>query len=151
MRALVTLMTLSASLLAPPATAADGLISIASAHSVEETADRLETVLADKGMTVFNRVRHSEAAAGAGVELRDTQLIIFGNPQVGSRLMACQQSVAVDLPQKALVWEDEDSRVWISYNDPEYLAARHAMAGCEEVTAKIEKALAAITSAAAAE
>jgi uncharacterized protein (DUF302 family) len=100
---------------------------------------------------VFSRVDHSGAAAKAGVELRDTQLLIFGNPKVGSPLMKCEQSIAIDLPQKALVWKDENADVWISYNDPSYLASRHQLAGCEEVIAKIKKVLLGISQAAGSE
>jgi uncharacterized protein (DUF302 family) len=77
--------------------------------------------------------------------------MIFGNPKVGSPLMKCQQSAAIDLPQKALIWEDDNDRVWISYNDPRYLEKRHNISGCEEVITKIEKALAGITKSAAGE
>ena len=102
-------------------------------------------------MTIFNRIKHSEGAANVGIELRKTELIIFGNPKVGSPLMKCQQSVAIDLPQKALIWEDADAKVWISYNDPGYLQKRHNIAGCEEVISKIKKALSGITKSAAGE
>ena len=100
-------------------------------------------------MTIFNRIKHSEGAGKVGIKLRDTELIIFGNPKVGSPLMKCQQSVAIDLPQKALIWEDEKHNVWISYNDPQYLVKRHNVSGCEEIVDKISKALAGITKAAA--
>lgn len=136
-------------LLSGPAVAADGVINVPSEFGVEETANRLDDILNSKGMTVFNRVKHSEGAAKVGIELRDTELILFGNPKVGSPLMKCQQTVAIDLPQKALVWEDEQAQVWISYNDPRYLEQRHAIAGCEETIMKVEKALAGITKAAA--
>ena len=134
--------------IAGPAAAADGLINVPSKFTVADTADRLENVLNKKGMTIFNRIKHSEAAAEVGIELRDTELIIFGNPKAGSPLMKCQQSVAIDLPQKALIWADEDARVWISYNDPRYLEKKHSIVGCEEPIAKIEKALAGIAEAA---
>jgi uncharacterized protein (DUF302 family) len=129
--------------------AADGVISISSAHDVEATADRLENILAQKGMTIFKRVDHSGGAANVGIDLRKTELIIFGNPKVGSPLMQCRQIVALDLPQKALIWEDEHGNVWISYNDPQYLQKRHNVQGCEKVFVKIEKALAGLTKAAA--
>jgi uncharacterized protein (DUF302 family) len=129
--------------------AADGVINVQSSFNVSETADRLEGILNQKGMTIFKRVKHSESAGKVGIELRDTELIIFGNPKVGSPLMKCRQSVAIDLPQKALIWEDDESKVWISYNDPRYLEKRHAISNCEEVISKIEKALSSITKAAA--
>ena len=135
--------------LAVPVLAAEGVITLPSSHTVEETGRRLERILHEKGMTVFNHIKHSKAAAGVGIELRHTELILFGNPKVGSPLMKCQQSVAIDLPQKALIWEDEKADVWISYNMPAYLVKRHNISGCEEVIAKIGKALAGITKAAA--
>jgi uncharacterized protein (DUF302 family) len=143
------LTALSLLFIAVPAAAADGLINTRSSFNVEETADRLEIVLKEKGMTIFNRIKHSEAAAEVGIELRNTELILFGNPNVGSPLMKCQQSVAIDLPQKVLIWEDDKAEVWISYNDPRYLEKRHNISGCEEVIAKIEKALAGIAESAA--
>ena len=132
-----------------PLAAADGVISAKSAFNVEETANRIESILNEKGMTIFKRVNHSEGAANVGIDLRATELIIFGNPKVGSPLMQCQQTVAIDLPQKALIWEDSESQVWISYNDPRYLEKRHNISGCEEVLSKIEKALSGIISKAA--
>ncbi len=131
------------------APAAEGVVDVQSAFGVAETADRLEAVLAQKGMTVFDRIRHSVAAGRVGIELRDTELVIFGNPKVGSRLMQCAQSVAIDLPQKALVWEDAGGRVWVSYNDPVYLSRRHGIGTCGGVVAKIQRALAGIVKAAA--
>ena len=131
-----------------PAYAAEGMIDVKSSFGVKETGDRLENVLKDKGMTIFNRVKHSDAAKNVGVELRETELIIFGNPKVGSPLIKCQQRVAIDLPQKALIWKDREGKVWISYNDPRYLEKRHNISGCKEVISKIEKALAGISKAA---
>lgn len=127
-----------------PAYAADGMVDVKSSFGVKETADRLENVLKEKGMTIFNRVKHSEAAKKVGMELRETELIIFGNPKVGTPLMKCQQSVAIDLPQKALIWKDSEGKTWISYNNPRYLKKRHNISNCEEVISKIEKALAGI-------
>ncbi len=125
----------------PLAIADNGLISMKSAHSVKVTADRLEKALLTKGMTVFIRIDHAEGAHKVGKKLRPTELIIFGNPKVGTPLMQCSQRVAIDLPQKALIWEDEDKQVWLSYNDPEYLAKRHDIKGCDAVLKKIENAL----------
>lgn len=129
--------------------AAEGLINVQSDFNVKETTERLESILNEKGMTIFNQINHSDAAQKVGVELRETRLVIFGNPKVGSPLMQCQQSVAVDLPQKAIIWEDDKSKVWISYNDPRYLGKRHNIIGCDEVISKVEKALSGITKAAA--
>lgn len=132
-----------------PAMAADGLINVQSAFSVKETTERLENILNEKGMAIFNQINHSDAAQKVGIDLRETRLIIFGNPKVGSPLMQCQQTAAIDLPQKAIIWEDDKSNVWISYNDPRYLEKRHHIVGCGEVITKIEKALSGITKAAA--
>lgn len=143
------LMALAIVFIALPAAAADGMVNVQSTFNVEETADRMVSILKEKGMTVFNRIKHSEAAAKVGVELRNTELILFGNPKVGSPLMKCQQSAAIDLPQKALIWEDDKAKVWISYNDPRYLEKRHNINGCEEVISKIEMALAGISKSAA--
>ena len=135
-------------LMAMPLMGAEGVISVESDSNVKETADRLERILKEKGMIIFNRIKHSEGAANVGIDMLETELIIFGNPKVGSPLMKCQQTVAIDLPQKALIWLDDKSKVWISYNDPRYLEKRHNIPGCEEVIAKIEKALSGITKAA---
>ena len=125
------------------------MLNVESEFSVEITADRMERILKEKGMIIFNRIKHSESAGKVGIELRETQLIIFGNPKAGSPLMKCQQSIAVDLPQKALVWKDENNKVWVSYNDPRYLKKRHNISGCEKAISKIEKVLASLTKSAA--
>jgi len=119
----------------------NGIISIKSSYDVKTTVDRLENILREKGMTVFLRINHAEGAQKVGKKLRPTELIIFGNPKVGTPLMQCGQSVAIDLPQKALIWRDEAEQVWLSYNDPKYLASRHSIKECGEVIKKIEKAL----------
>lgn len=134
---------------AVPVFASDGMVDVPSDFSMSETVNRLEDVLKQKGMTIFKRISHSDGAAGVGIDLRSTELVIFGNPKVGSPLMKCEQRVAIDLPQKALVWKDEDDQVWISYNDPGYLVKRHDVEGCELVVVKVKKALAGITNAAA--
>jgi len=128
---------------------ASGIVNVSSDFSVKETSERLETILKKKGMKIFNHINHSAGAKSVGIDLRDTELIIFGNPKVGSPLMKCQQTVALDLPQKALIWKDDMKKVWISYNDPKYLVQRHKLKGCEKVLGKVEKALAGITQAAA--
>ena len=145
----IILVALSILFIAIPVAASDGVIDVQSTFNVEETADRMVNILNKKGMTIFNRIKHSESAAKVGIELRKTELIIFGNPKVGSPLMACQQNIAIDLPQKALIWEDANARVWISYNDPKYLEKRHNISGCEESITKVAKALAGITKAVA--
>ena len=119
----------------------NGLINVKSAHDTKTTADRLENTLKQKGMTVFARIDHAAGAQKVGQKLRPTELIVFGNPKVGTPLMQCRQSTAIDLPQKALIWEDEKGQVWLSYNDPNYLVERHGITGCADVIKKIETAL----------
>jgi uncharacterized protein (DUF302 family) len=123
------------------AAAGNGLISVKSSHDVKATADRLENILNQKGMTVFIRINHSAGARKVGKTLRPTELVVFGNPKVGTPLMQCSKSVAIDLPQKALIWQDDKGQVWLSYNDPNYLAQRHGLTGCAQVIKKVEKAL----------
>lgn len=128
-------------LISPLTLAAEGMVTVKSQHSAKETADKLENVLNQKGMTVFKRVNHTEGAKKAGLDLRPTELVIFGNPKVGTPLMQCAQTVAIDLPQKALIWEDADGQVWLGYNEPEFLRERHDIEGCDAVLKKIEGAL----------
>lgn len=124
-----------------PVSAAEGLFSLPSKHSVPKTADRLVELLEAKGMTVFARINHAAGASKVGISLRPTTLVIFGNPKVGAPLMQCRQSAAIDLPQKALIMEDEEGKVWLSYNDPTYLKARHQIRNCDKVLEKISGAL----------
>ncbi len=145
----IILTALLALCLTVPAAASDGVITIQSFYNAKETADRMVSILKDKGMTVFNRIHHSKAAAKVGIKLGYTELIIFGNPKVGSPLMQCERLVAIDLPQKAVIWQDENGLVWVSYNDPGYLVKRHQIDGCTEVIEKVKNALAGITKAAA--
>ncbi len=112
------------------ATAPTGLIVKASPYSVEETEARFKQILDAKGLNVFATVDHEKNAAGAGLELRPTRVVIFGNPKVGTPLMQCQQTIAIDLPQKVLIWEDEQGQVQLAYNDPQYLGGRHRLDGC---------------------
>jgi len=128
-------------LLTSLAYADNGMINVKSSHDVKATADRLEDTLKHKGMTVFIRINHAAGAQKVGQKLRPTELIVFGNPKVGTPLMQCRQTTAIDLPQKALIWEDQEGTVWFSYNDPNYLVERHGITGCAEVVKKIEKAL----------
>ena len=124
-----------------PVFADTGLTNVKSSHDVKTTADRLEAVLKEKGMTVFLRVNHSEGARNVGKQLRPTELVIFGNPKVGAPLMQCGQTIGIDLPQKALIGQDENGQVWLTYNDPRYLAKRHGIDGCQPVLDKVQNAL----------
>ena len=127
--------------------AADGLISVKSPYTAKETMDRLESVVKQRGLNVFARIDHAAGAAKIGRTLRPTEVLIFGSPQGGTPFMECAQSVGIDLPLKALVWEDSSSQVWLGYNDPEYLAKRHNAQACP-AAAGIAKALAGIGEAA---
>ena len=133
---------------ASPSVAGDGMVRVKSAHDVKTTVDRLQSALDAKGMVVFARIDHTAGAKEAGKKLRPTEVLVFGNPKVGTPLMQCQQTVAIDLPQKALVFEDANGDVWLTYNDPKYIAKRHSVRGCEEVLKKIEGALGAFSKAA---
>jgi uncharacterized protein (DUF302 family) len=101
------------------------MIDLPSPYSVPETLARLESILKERGVTIFARVDHSGEAAKAGLSMRPTQLLIFGSPKGGTPLMVAAPSVAIDLPLKALAWEDEFGKVWLSFNATEYLQQRH--------------------------
>lgn len=131
------------------ASAADGLIIIKSPHGAKATMDKLEMIVKEKGLNVFARIDHAAGAAKVGKTLRPTELLIFGNPQGGTPFMECAQSVGIDLPLKALVWEDSSSQVWLGFNDPVYLAKRHGVTQCP-IAEKLGKALKRITAAAVA-
>jgi uncharacterized protein (DUF302 family) len=104
-----------------------GMIDMPSRYSVTETLSRLESVLKEKGLMVFALVDHSGEAAKVGLEMRLTQLLIFGSPKAGTPLMVAAPSLAIDLPLKALAWQDQRGKVWLSYNSPEYLQERHGI------------------------
>ena len=128
----------------------NGLISVDSPYSVEETVNRLQTAMEERGLTVMTTVNHAASAETVGMELRPTQLIIFGNPKLGTQLMQSSQTVAIDLPQKFLVWEDADGQVHMTYNDPQYLAQRHGITERDEVLTTISNALSGLAEAASA-
>lgn len=121
--------------------ASDGLVRYESQYSVKETADRFESIAKKKGLTVFARIDHQKNAQGIDLTLRPTEVILFGNPKVGTPLMQCTQEVAIDLPQKVLVSQDEDNIVWLAYNNPNYLVTRHDITGCDDVVKKISGVL----------
>ena len=106
----------------------NGLITVPSPHSVKDTIDRFELDVKSKGMTVFARIDHAAGAKEAGLGLRPTELLIFGNAKVGTPLILSQQTIGIDLPLKALAWEDPSGKVWLSCNDPAWLAVRHGIA-----------------------
>ena len=129
--------------------AADGLIDLKSPHNAKATMDRLEAVVKERGLNVFARIDHTAGASKLGKTLRPTELLIFGNPQGGTPFMECAQTVGIDLPLKALVWDDAAGQTWLSYNDPAYLGQRHGAAQCPSVEA-LRKALAGLAQAAVA-
>jgi uncharacterized protein (DUF302 family) len=109
------------------AMAADGLTTIPSNYGTKDTMDRLEAEIKARGMTVFARVDHAAGAAEVALTLRPTELLIFGNPKGGTPLMQSNQTIGIDLPLKALVWQDASGKTWLSYNDPSWLAKRHGL------------------------
>ena len=126
------------------------LISVKSNYTVDQTANRFINILAKKGLTLFARIDHEANASSIELDLAPTQVIIFGNPKVGTPLMLCSKGVAIDLPQKALFWEDGEGQKWLSYNNPEYLKQRHNIKGCDAVINKISGVLAKLAKAATA-
>lgn len=131
------------------AIAADaGMVSVKSANDVPQTADKLIAALEEKGMTIFARIDHAAGAKKVDMTLEPTELVIFGNPKVGTALMKCGHGVAIDLPLKALIWQDAEGQAWLGYNDPAYLAQRHALEGCDAVIGNVTKALAGFAKAA---
>ena len=134
----------------PAVHAADpGIKQVVSANDVNTTADKLETILKSKGITVFARVDHAAGAKKVGKTLRPTVLLVFGNPKLGTPLMQQKQLIGLDLPLKALIYEAEDGKTYISYNDPAYLSKRHGVAEPEKVFSKMSGALKNFTAAAA--
>ena len=129
--------------------AAQGLTTIQSSHTPQETMNRLEAAVMAKGMTVFARIDHAAGAAGVGLPLRPTEVLIFGNAKAGTPLMESVQTIGIDLPLKALVWQDASGRTWLCWNDPAWLAKRHELSG-EIATAvgNMTAALDAVTKAA---
>ena len=149
MKLLHSLAAVSLAALVCAASAADGLVAVKSPHSAKATMDKLEDVVKQRGLNMFARIDHAAGASKIGKTLRPTELLIFGNPQGGTPFMECAQSVGIDLPLKALVWEDAAAQVWLGYNDAAFLAQRHAAAQCPAVE-NLRKALAGMAEAAVA-
>ena len=146
-RLIVALLVL---ILMPGIAVADGLISKPSPHPVPVTLDRLVAALESRGITVVTRWSHDAGAARVGIELRPTELLIFGNPALGTHFFTSAQTAGIDLPMKALAWEDAEGRVWLTYNDPGYIAGRHGIADRDEIVDKMRSALDALTDQAVA-
>ncbi|MCB1877710.1 MAG: DUF302 domain-containing protein [Chromatiales bacterium] len=118
------------------AIAAEGMIVVESHHNYDDTGSRFISTLESKGMKIFADIDHRAGAASIGEDLRPTRTIVFGNPRLGTALMSCNQTVAIDLPMKAVVWQDAEGKVWLGYNDPAFLDHRHGLPGCEKPLAK---------------
>ncbi len=128
---------------------ANGLITLPSAHGVKDTVDRLAAEVTAKGLTVFARIDHAAGAKEVGLALRPTELLIFGNAAGGTPLMQVLQTAGIDLPLKALAWQDADGKCWLSYNDPAWIAQRHGDAApVSAVTARLAAAMSALAKAA---
>lgn len=128
----------------------DGLTTVPSAHSAKATIDRLESEVKSKGLTVFARIDHAAGAQAVGLALRPTELLIFGNARGGTPLMAAAPTSGIDLPLKALAWQDADGKVWLSYDEPRWIADRHgASSQAAEVAQRLGAALAGLVKAAA--
>jgi uncharacterized protein (DUF302 family) len=126
------------------AMAATGLTTVPSDFGPKETMDRLEAEIKSVGITVFARIDHAAGAASAGLPLRPTELLIFGNAKAGTPLMQADQAIGIDLPLKALVYQDASGKVWLAYNDPGWLASRHGLGGSIAPVAAMAAALKAV-------
>lgn len=149
-----TLLTalLPLTLASAPVLAADvpGLVTKASPHSASETLDRLENALKANDVGVALRWDHSAKAAGVDIDLGPTELLLFGNPALGSHMFTSRQTAGIDLPMKALAWTDADGQTWLGYNDPEYLADRHGIDDRDDIVDTMSNALDNLTNAAVA-
>jgi len=119
----------------------NGLVTIESRHSVSETVDLIATIVREKGLTVFVRIDHAANARAAGLELRPTEMIIFGNPKAGTPLMREAQTAGIDLPVRAVAWQDENGKVWLSYNDPKWIANHHGIVQEAQVITAIDEGM----------
>ncbi len=135
------LLLIGSILLSGAALAADGMISIASDHSVARTTERLESMVVSKGFNVIARVNHGKAAQSVGIQLKPVELLIFGKPKAGSLLMQSEPSVALDLPMKYLVWKNAAGQVRIGWNDPAWIASRHQITNRNKLLGKMSVAL----------
>jgi uncharacterized protein (DUF302 family) len=131
------------------AMAAGGLTTIPSSYGPKDTMNRLEAAVKAKGITVFARIDHAAGASAVGLSLRPTEVLIFGNAKAGTPLMQSVQTIGLDLPLKALVWQDISGKTWLSYNDPAWLAKQHGLSGeAEAAVGIITAALHAVATAA---
>jgi uncharacterized protein (DUF302 family) len=145
----LVMMLLVALALPLSAAVGDELSTKPSKYTVKETVDRLTTVLKDKGITPTARIDHAAAAKAVGLELKPTEVLLFGNPRLGTQLMQSNRHVAIDLPMRVLVWEDDAGEVWIGYTPPAMLKARYKLDGRDEILKTLSGALEGFTNAAA--
>ncbi|WP_419662842.1 conserved uncharacterized protein, DUF302 [Desulfosarcina variabilis str. Montpellier] len=142
------LLILMLNLLFVATAAAQGVISVKSNYGVATTANRLEKALQEKGITVFARIDHADGARSVGQTLKPTILVIFGTPAMGTPLIERSRTMGIDLPMKALVWEDKAGKVWFSYNDPDYLFRRHGLTEMSAAMQNLQQTLAGLAAAA---
>ncbi len=128
---------------------ANGLIKVESKHSVEETASKMKNLIKEKGLTFFTKINHRKNAENAGLKMKPTVVLIFGNPKLGTPIMKCEKTYAIDLPQKMLIYEDDEGKVWIVYNDQDYLVKRHKLKECKNEIEKVKNALKSLAEGAA--
>ena len=145
MRIIFVILLLSAIAATPQG---DNLVRVRSTRDFTQTVTALDSAIAGANLKLFARVDHAAGARGVNLELRPTTVFIFGNPQVGTRLMHCQQTIAIDLPLRILAWEDSAKAVFVAYEPPSRLAERHNVQGCQDVIARITTALEALTATA---
>jgi uncharacterized protein (DUF302 family) len=126
----------------------DGLVRVRSTRDFNQTVTALDSAISAANLRIFARVDHAANARGVSMDLRPTTVFIFGNPQVGSRLMQCEQTTAIDLPLKILVWQDSTSAVWVGYEAPAKLSERHKVQGCQDVVDRFAAALAGLSASA---
>ena len=131
-----------------PTFAHDHLITVESKHSVADTANKFAQLIEDKGLRLFARIDHANNAAGVDLELKPTEVILFGNPNAGTVLMQCAATVAIDLPQKVLIWEDGQGKVQLAYTNPAFMKELHNIEGCDPVLEKITGLLASLAATA---
>ena len=126
---------------------AEGLIAIQSPFAAKLTMDRFEENARQRGLNIFARIDHAAGAARVGKTLRPTELLIFGNPQGGTPLMECAQTIGIELPLKALVWQDAEGLVWLGYNDPAFIAQRHHVVNATAMTGSLAELLSQLAAA----
>lgn len=148
MKRFLVIMSLIALFPAVSMASENGMINKKSQFSVKVTLDRLENVLRKKGITIVTRWSHHAGAKKVGIPLRPTELLIFGNPKMGSHFFTSKQTAGIDLPMKALAWKDKKGQVWLTYNDPAYIANRHAINDRPVIQKKMTGALNKLTNVA---